>query len=709
VARYYVGGTGNWNDTAHWATASGGASGAAVPTNADDVIFDSLSGLGTATINVNAACRSLKSTLSSILTLSHAAAVTLSIGDGTAGAGNVALDLSGFTTYTLGNATTSAISFVSTSAMVQSITWGSKTPGNVTFDGSGGSWQVQDAWTAALTAVTLTRGTLDTNGQTCSFNSLVSSNTNTRTFTPGSSAIALSGTLPMDFAGTNLTVTANTAVITCSSASGTGWRSQTAINWNGLSLVFTGASPVITAGGAFTIANLTVNGTAVKTGSLTVTGPFTVTSTITISTAASSLTNAILVQSNTLGTPRTITCNGSVVINGRVDFMDIAGAGSTSWNLSGSTTGDCGGNSGITFTTAVNRYGVVAGNWSNTTTWSATSGGAGGASVPLPQDNVFLDANSAAGTYTEDMPRACKDLDCTGFTRTLTYDNGLAVDPTTANLPGHIFGNLTLASGMTFTIASGRSILFGGRGSHTITSAGKTFTFTGSRGLGINAPGGTYSIQDALTVTGVSAFRGIRINAGTITATANVTTPLFQAAAGTTVNSGSGTLSMTATGTVWNMDAAATFTAGTSTIAITDTSATSKTFAGGGKVYNNVSITPGGTGAIIFTGSNTFNKITAYNPKTLTLTAGTTQTITMLNVFGAPGSLVTVNSSSGGSAASITMPSGFLETDYVSYQDITATAPKVFYAGANSVSVSGNMNLIFTAPVAKKRLIGSGI
>ena len=44
--RYWVGGSGNWNDTAHWSTSSGGAGGASVPTFSDDVYIDSYSHLG---------------------------------------------------------------------------------------------------------------------------------------------------------------------------------------------------------------------------------------------------------------------------------------------------------------------------------------------------------------------------------------------------------------------------------------------------------------------------------------------------------------------------------------------------------------------------------------------------------------------------------------------------------------------------------------
>ena len=50
--RYWVsGGTGNWNSTTNWSTTSGGLSGATVPSigvAGDDVFFDNVSGVGTA-------------------------------------------------------------------------------------------------------------------------------------------------------------------------------------------------------------------------------------------------------------------------------------------------------------------------------------------------------------------------------------------------------------------------------------------------------------------------------------------------------------------------------------------------------------------------------------------------------------------------------------------------------------------------------------
>lgn len=54
--RFWVGGTGNWSDTARWASTSGGAGGVSVPGAADNAFFDANSGTGTATTTTGATC-----------------------------------------------------------------------------------------------------------------------------------------------------------------------------------------------------------------------------------------------------------------------------------------------------------------------------------------------------------------------------------------------------------------------------------------------------------------------------------------------------------------------------------------------------------------------------------------------------------------------------------------------------------------------------
>ena len=51
AARFWVGGAGNWNDTANWSTTSGGTGGASIPTSSELAIFDSNSGMGVTAID----------------------------------------------------------------------------------------------------------------------------------------------------------------------------------------------------------------------------------------------------------------------------------------------------------------------------------------------------------------------------------------------------------------------------------------------------------------------------------------------------------------------------------------------------------------------------------------------------------------------------------------------------------------------------------
>lgn len=61
ASRFWVGGTGTWDgsSTAHWASSSGGASGASVPGSSDTVTFDGSSGGGTVTVNTDVNVQSI--------------------------------------------------------------------------------------------------------------------------------------------------------------------------------------------------------------------------------------------------------------------------------------------------------------------------------------------------------------------------------------------------------------------------------------------------------------------------------------------------------------------------------------------------------------------------------------------------------------------------------------------------------------------------
>lgn len=671
---------GAWQTNATWV-------GGVRPTAADDVLLTATS--GNVTIDSGAVCRSLTCT-GYTGTLTHTAAVTLTIGDGTAGLSNVALLLVAGMTYTLGNAATSAISFVSTSATQQTVTTGGKVLGNLTFSGAGGSWQHADACAATGATISHLAGTLNTNSQSISCVNFLSGGATTRTLTLGSSAITCSGTSGFQARFSSLTITANTAVVTLTVATSPlfGAASSTAGNFNGLSVVFAGvsANAQMVTNGTSTIANLTVTGNALKTAFMTISPSWVVTGTLTLT--GNSLTNRLLVQSLTLGTAASITAATVSLTN--VDFMDVTGAGAAS-PFTGTSLGDCQGNSGITFTTPATQtwQGTASGSWSDVTKWTSR--------VPLPQDDVVIASAFVAGrTVTADMPRLGTSIDWTGTTGAPIF--------TISVTPASVFGSFTLAAGVG-TMSSTSTITLRGRGSHTITSAGKDWV---QIVLQLLTPTGTYTFTDAYTASNSDFIpqNGTLVDGGFSHTVRSFSNQNFASNIGTNVLTLTGTWTLNgnaAIATPWNVVAATTtVTASASTIILAGALSTTRTFAGGGKTYGTLTYTvAGSTGALVITGANTFGTINfsdVTNARTLTLPSSTTTTVTNFNVNGTAGKLMTVNSSTSGTAATLSKSSGYVQSDYLSVKDSTATGGATWYAGANSTNVSGNTGWIFTAP-----------
>ena len=220
--------------------------------------------------------------------------------------------------------------------------------------------------------------------------------------------------------------------------------------------------------------------------------------------------NRTFIKSNTLGTARTITAATVTVTN--ADFQDITGADAGSWDLSAIAggSGDCGGNTNITFTTADDWYWHEGtGNTNNYAKWyTATNGGGSQMAstlVPLPQDTLHFDANSfdsGSQTITQNMPRI-GSVDFTGATNTPTF---------TPSTIASVFGSITLISGMVLT-ASTQYLTFEGRGEHTLTSAGNTW---GTEYFRIKSFGGRYTLLDNLYFS--YAYSSFQINIGTFDA-----------------------------------------------------------------------------------------------------------------------------------------------------------------------------------------------
>jgi len=241
---------------------------------------------------------------------------------------------------------------------------------------------------------------------------------------------------------------------------------------------------------------------------------------------------------------------------------------------------------------------------------------------------------------------------------------------------------LTLSSGGTYTSLTVTMV-----GTGTITNNGKTIA-----AFGVNSAG-TATLSAALTMSGA-----LTLTQGTLACSVyNLQSDTF-ASTGTATRSmtGSGTYTITGSGATAFSNASATgITMSGFTISMTNASA--KTFAGGGGTYP--TLNQGGAGALTISGNNSFADLTATTlPSTITFTISTTQTFTDFTLSGTAGNLVTINSSTASTQATLSKSSGTVSVDYVSIRDSIATGGATWYAGANSTNVSNNTGWIFTAP-----------
>lgn len=664
--RYWVGGTGNWSDnTNHWSASSGGAAGASLPTSSDNAIFDSASHNDnyTVTVDASADCADLTLGAPSSGALTFAGSSSLSV------YGSFSQAASTIQTKT------GSMSFRST-ATGKTITCNGVSFANlsINFNGVGGGWTLQDAVVTG-NAITLSNGALDTNDQTvtCAASGFNISGSNTRTLSLGSSTINTTAWLASTT--TNLTFNPETSTIVCSDNFEGG-----ALTYNDVSV---GSAGTFT--GANTFADLTITGAASLTAAKTISADQTITGTFTVT--GNSQVNRVLIHSGTVGTTRTITA-ASVSLTD-CDFEDITAAGAAS-PFTGTRIGDCGGNTDFTFTGAVTRYWVGdGGNWSDTSHWSASSGGASGATMPLPQDTAVFDANSFSSggqTVTVERPRLCADINFTGVDNTPTW--ALTVDTS-------IYGSLTMVADMALTQTT--NFRLKGRGTSTLTSGGQAFPASVVQ----QCPGGVVNLGDDFLQNGGTTGR----NYNHIWGTLNVGAHNFTCVAYSTNNSnvrtltmGSGTWTLTGTGTVMNLATTTnlTMSATTAIIVISEASTTSKTFQTGGLTYG--TFRPTGDN-IIIVGSPTFAAFNLNNAGMTTglkCTSGITVTITgNFTNNGSAGNLTKLLSVTGGSAHNLSKAAGVVDCDYMSIQDSAAAGGADWYAGDNSTDVSGNSGWIF--------------
>jgi len=691
TTRYWVGGTGTWDatTTTNWSTSSGGAGGASVPTSLDNVIFDTSSSTAnaayTVTIGTGATVRAKAITMggpgagNNITWAGSGTMVMHDDFDLTAGTADCTRTFTGAIVL---SGSTSGFTFNSNGVTLAS---------GITVNGVSSEWTLGSALDMAGQALTVTNGSFSLSSYNLTAFSVGCINSNIRTLNLGSSTITLTGNFRLGTSlseSSSLTLTAGTSQINLSGIQFDG-NGQTLYN-----LSLTSTSPgTVTLNGANTFNNLSFTGlTSAGLKEIALAANQTVNGTLTFS-AGTDATMRHFCRSNTFGTTRTIT---TAAFSGTdVDFRDITIAGAAA-PVSGTRLGDAKGNSGITFVAGKTVYVRSTGsaNWSSSTGWSATSGGAADVTqFPLAQDTAVFPAATypaSGSTITIDQAYNIGTIDMslrTSNTVTLAYSASAT-----------IYGNWINGTGTTLSGTS--TLTFAGRGSQTITSAGKTFT----QPIVINTPSGSVVLQDAFsnsnnTITAFVLSSG-SLDANGFNFTLSGSSSAFDSSNSNirTIAVGSGTWTLAGSSATWSTSVSTNLTVtGTGTISLT--SASGKTFAGGGISYSGITLNQGGAGLLSISGNNTFKDITNSYKATgaATISIGTTtQTVSQFTAAGESGRVLTVQGSSASSPGTLVLSTTTKpNVDYLTITGVRAySLDTTWYAGTNSTN-NGSLGWYF--------------
>jgi hypothetical protein len=702
---YWVGGTDNWDGTAgtKWALSSGGTGGEPVPTTADDVIFDQYG--DTVTISTgNTGAKTVE--------------VQSGFGAGTI-AGTAALTVAGSFFFYSGGAVlswTGTLTITGTGS-IACLFFG-PIFSNVIINGAGITVSLQYVTVDPTGTTTLTEGTLNLGGYTLNTGAFSSSGTLTRDITFGGDVIILTST------------TAATTILSMADA--------TNFTWTGSGLFIRDQAATATVAFGSTAGGLTTNAPNLQ-----------------ITTGGSDLTitpNSYFYDLNITGYYGTVTGGVNIANTFNLNFgltytgFTLTFLVSTFFNGGGLTFGGFGVNgAGINVTasfmtvdptgTTTLTEGTLEISGSALSTGAFSSSGTLTRAINFNGYNIILTSTTAATTI-------LSMADATGFTQanvfgsaafirdqaaTATVAFGSTAGGSTANAP-----NLTVNTGtsaLTITNSSYFNTLdiqnfFGTvTGGVNITNAlyldyfgstytGLTITFLVSTffngggltfgGFGVNGAGITVDLFGPLTLVGTLTLTEGALNLNNI----SISTGAFSSSNSNTrtLDMGSGTWTITGSGaSAWNTATVTGLTLNPSTSTISMTSASAKTFAGGGSTYYNLN--QGGAGALTISGSNTFNNIAnTVQPNTVTFTAGTTQTVSTFGLSGTAGNLITINSSSAGTQATLSKASGTVNAQYLAIQDSNATGGATWNAlfstnlGNNTgwIFPGGNMFLMFS-------------
>ena len=351
------------------------------------------------------------------------------------------------------------------------------------------------------------------------------------------------------------------------------------------------------------------------------------------------------------------------------------------------------------------RYWVGgAGTWDATTTtnWSASSGGAGGASAPTSADNVIFNSASNATAYAVTVGTNANAAD-------ITIAGPLVGNVTITSAATSVincYGSwLNSATGVVFSTTTGAAINF------LATTTGKTVT-TNNVTLGAmivlfgNSSGG-WTLGSAITTTAAITATSGTFNTGTDYAI-NAASYIKSGGTFKSITLNASTLTLTATGGFQIATSATnlTFSGASSTIICSNGS---PTFGGlSGLTYGTVSFTSTGSGTTTIAGANTFTTLsqaTVASAAIRIVSIGADQTVSgtlTLSNGAAANRRMFVRSDTIGTSRTLTVATLAALVD-VDFRDIIAAGASAAspWTGTRLGNCRNNTNITFDAGVNK--------
>ena len=713
---YWVGGTGDWQDSLNWSLSSGGVGGQCIPRPIDNVFFDANSFTAATQVvsvdpQISAKCHNM--------TWSGVNSPVFSYGGGgqVDVYGNLIL---GFTMTCSG----SNINMLATDNGNIVRTNGIYIGSNLNFLGDGGQWQLTDDLNLSNYTFSLSQGSVDATNRKIYAQIMMSTGNLVRSLDLTNGEFHLLNTAVASVPGTwnmsatNMTFTSTGSHIYGHQEGSSFVSTGGGLTYNDVSFLAELGQVVFDAENSI-FNNLSFAANAILAYGFTANRLFfSAGYTYELAAGINITLNTNLISQGTCLAPINIRCepksvasftkNGSAINVDYNNIENVQALGSATFNATNSI--PLGNVTGWFFTprSGSNFYWIGNdGRWNDGQNWSFLSGGAPANCIPTAADNVYFDANSFNGPSQEvlldTLHGYCRDMDWTGATGNPIF---------TGDEQLNIYGSLTLNPSMDWQPTVPTYFISFNVG-NTIQMNGNEFPMD----VWFEREAGTWALLDSFIVNAHIWY----VSGGLNTGGNFVQAQRFMSTEADLrdLNIAGSDIALYAGNNAWQLNKTAlTFNGNNSHIKFYVNGSDMRTYPASGQIIdyhdvtffgvnNESSIRDGGCsynhvtwhsdGLIV--GDNSFDTLTFEVGHTYKLHSGKTQTI--LGTINANGSClesINIRSSNAGSVATISKTNGSLTINRCTLQDITATGGATFNAAATTdLGNNTGWNIVGTA------------